>query len=113
MSILSRLLQCHVKQVVGEIVIKTVDDLLPSLVDEIAVAKFERGPNLELTNAGFGLALSIALRKHWPDLDGETAARWLWDYISTPFGSKGHDWTYSAAKEIAAQYVSEFGERAA
>lgn len=105
-------LNAVISRVVSETIVKVVDERLPSLIEEIMTAKFEREPNVNLTNAGFGWALSIALRKHWPNLDGKTAARWLWDYIDVPYGSKGYVWTYAAAREIAAQYVSDFGEAA-
>lgn len=101
-----------ISKTVRETIIKAIDDRLPALLEEIMTDKFEREPNLELTNAGFGWALSIALRKHWPDIDRGTAARWLWEYVGVPHGRKGYEWTYAAAQEIAAQYVSDFGEAA-
>ncbi|MBP2560805.1 hypothetical protein J2857_003574 [Neorhizobium galegae] len=105
-------LDAIIAEAVSETIIKVIDDCLPSLAEEVLTKKFEREPDLELTNAGFGWALSIALRKHWPDLDGETASRWLREYIAVPHGRKGYTWTYATACEIAAQYVSDFGEAA-
>lgn len=112
MSWLRRLVRRHVEKTVDQTVAKVVDEKLPTLVEKIITEKHEREPNLPLTEIGFSWALSIALRKHWPNLDGKTASRWLWDYIDVPFGAKGYRWSYAGAQELALQYVQEFGEAA-
>lgn len=112
MSWLRRLLRQHVEHTVDETIAKVIDDKLPALVEKIITEKYEHDPNLPLTETGFSWALSIALQKHWPEIDGKTAARWLWDYVDVPFGAKGYRWTYAGAQEIALQYVQEFGEEA-
>lgn len=99
-----------IEKTVTETIKKVIDDELPGLVEKIITEKYEKQPNLELTEVGFSWALSIALRKHWPQMDNKTASRWLWDYVGVPFGAKGYKWTYSGAKELASEYVQEFGE---
>lgn len=112
MSWLRRLVRKHVENTVDETIAKVIDDKLPALIEKIITEKYESDPNLELTETGFSWALSIALRKHWPQIDGETAARWLWDYVGVPFGAKGYQWTYAGAQGLALLYVQEFGEAA-
>ena len=112
MSWLRRLVRKHVEKTVTETITKVVDDKLPALIEKIITEKYEGDPNLPLTETGFSWALSIALRKHWPELDSKTAARWLRDYVGVPFGASGYRWTYAGAQELALQYVQEFGEAA-
>jgi hypothetical protein len=85
---------------------------LPKMIEQIVAEKLESTPDAPLSHSGFGWALSIALRKHWPDIDGGTAAQWLWGYVGVRFGSKGYVWTYAAAQDLARQYVEDFGEPA-
>lgn len=110
MSVVSALFQRRIRQEVDSIIVKVIDDLLPPRVEEVVAKRLEQMPTADLTSAGFGWALSIALRKHWPEIDGKTAARWLWDYVGVPFGTRGYGWTYADAREIASQYVAQFGE---
>jgi hypothetical protein len=75
------------------------------------VAKsLEQNPDADLTKIGFKWALGVALQKHWPDVPIHEGARWLMEYIDVPHGAPGYDWTATAAKEIALEYASEFGE---
>lgn len=76
-----------------------------------SLEKADRG-NIPLTESGFNWALAISLKKHWPDIDTPTAVKWLREYLDVPHGADGYDWTVSAAREIAAQYVADFGEAA-
>lgn len=110
MSWLRRIIRKEVEETVETTIKKVIDDKLPDLVSKVITEKYEADPNQPLTELGFSWALSIALRKHWPQVDGKTAARWLWEYIDVPFGAKGYRWTYAGAQELALQYVQEFGE---
>lgn len=110
MSILSRLIQRAVGEVIEQTIPRLLDEKLPSAIDEVAISVFAARPDAELTEAGFTLALSLALRAHWPDVGRCEAASWLWDYIGAPFGTAGYDWTPRAAAAIAASYVGDFSE---
>lgn len=112
MRFLSKFFRREIEDTVNDTVCKVVSDKLPALVEDIIAEKLSREPDLPLSNAGFGWALSIALRKHWPDVDGKTAAAWLWDYIGVPFGTSGYAWTFSAAQDVAREYAEQFGEAA-
>lgn len=111
MSFLSRAITRHVHKAVDEAIPRILDEKLPAIIDRIAKRRFAENPSVELTEAGFCLALSLALREHWPDLDRHTATYWLWDYLGVPFGAAGYSWTPAAAKELADAYVAEFGEQ--
>jgi hypothetical protein len=69
-----------------------------------------KDPNKELTPAGFYLACGIALKKHWPEVSFREGANWLIDYADVPVGTEGYFWNFNAAKDLAREYVSEFGE---
>ena len=112
MSWLHRIVRKEVEKTVDRTIKKVIDEKLPALVEKIITESYEREPDRPLTETGFSWALSIALRKHWPELDSKTAARWLRDYVGVPFGASGYRWTYAGAQELALQYVQEFGEAA-
>lgn len=91
-----------------------LSELFGSAIAESLIKSIEKADrdNLELTEVGFDWALAISLKRHWPDIDTQTAIRWLREYIGVPYGTAGYDWTVSAAREIAAQYAADFGEAA-
>lgn len=111
MGILRRIIDNHISSVIAEVVPKLLDERLPAIIDRIAADRFASDPAARLTEAGFGLAMSLALRAHWPELSRVEATRLMWEYVEVPFGADGYDWTPLGAKEIALAYASEFGER--
>lgn len=84
---------------------KLADAIALGLIKAVTV-----DPNRQLTDVGFKLACGIALKKHWPQVTIKDGSQWLLDYVEVPIGSEGYDWSFSAAKDIAREYVSEFGE---
>ncbi len=112
MSIFSKFFRSEIERSVKNAIEKVVDSKLPALVEDVISEKLAKTPDAHLTREGFGWALSIALRKHWPELDGPTAARWLWDYLDVPYGTTGYTWTYAAAQDLAREYAEQFGESA-
>lgn len=105
-------LQKSIRQIVDDTIMKEIDKQLPAITTDIIIKSIKSNPDRQLSDAGFGWALAIALQEHWPDLDRMTAVRWLREYVEVPTGTTGYDWSYSAAKSLAAQYVAEFGELA-
>ena len=92
---------------------KMLDRELPTIIDEHLAKRFAENPELQLTKVGMGAAMSLALRKHWPDIDRRTAIDWMWEYIEFSgirFGDPDYEWTPRAAEELALSYVQEFGE---
>lgn len=89
---------------------------LPALIGHAVAASVVKAvtndPDKPLSEIGFRWACAIALKQHWPDLDIRTASYWLTDYIGVPVGTPGYDWTYSAAQDLAREYVGQFGEAA-
>jgi len=110
LHLLRKLIRRRVAETVNETILNTVEARLPDIIEKCISEKLEGEPDLPLSHAGFGWALSIGLRKHWPDVDGKTAAQWMWEYLGVPHGRKGYTWTYAAACDLAAQYVSDFGD---
>lgn len=111
MSAIRRMIAKTVDEVIRDQVPKLLDQKLPAIIEKIASEKFTANPDAPLTEAGFGWALGLSLREHWPDVSTGQAAKWLWEYVGVPYGAKGYLWTPAAAAEVARQYVDDFGER--
>lgn len=109
-GVLRRILRSHVEKTVGETIMKVLDDRIPFLIEEILAERFKTRPNDPLSEVGFNWALALSLRLFWPDVSNAEAVRWLREYIEVPYGTAGHDWTASAAKLVASEYVNENGE---
>ena len=104
-----------VDKVVREEFPKMLDARLPAIIDEHLANSFAENPELQLTESGMGAAMSLALRKHWPDLDRKTSLDWMWEYVESSgiqFNDPACEWTPRAAEELAFSYVQEFGEAA-
>ena len=95
---------------VKEVFEKELDRRLPGIIEEILADRFKNRPDDPLSEVGFNWALALALREKWPAVPKQEAVRWLREYIEVPYGHKDYDWTPSAAKLIANEYVNEFGE---
>lgn len=91
-------------------VAKHLQTRVPEIIMEVAKEKFAANPHMLLSNAGFGMAMALELQGHWPDLDTETAAKWMWDYIGGGYEVAKSDWTPATAGRLARDYVSKFGE---
>lgn len=89
---------------------KVLDERLPSIIDECLMEKLSKYPYRQLNAVGFRWALALSLREMWPDVKNYEAVEWLEDYINTPYGTPGYDWSFSGAKTIALEYVNEVGE---
>lgn len=97
-------------EIIDETVKNTVSEViereLPILVPKAMKDCLEKTPDAQLNALGFSWAMAIALKEHWPDLDLKEASRLMWDYLDgIKFGDPGYSWSYSAAKELAHQYV--------
>lgn len=111
MNWLRKLVEQHVEKTVAETIETALSpERLEPIIVRIAAKRFAETPDAELTEAGFNLALGIALRKHWPHVSRHQATLWLLDYLGVPFGAAGYIWTPAAADDLARQYVTEFGE---
>ena len=110
MGSLSELIERQVSETIEREVPRLLDEKLPPIIDGIAASVFAARPDAELTEVGFNMALSLALRAHWPNIGRSEAACWLREYAGVPFGTDGYDWTPRAAKTIAAAYVSDFSD---
>jgi hypothetical protein len=89
---------------------RQLDQRLPSIIEDILADRFKNRPDNPLSEVGFNWALALSLRALWPNVTNAEAVRWLREYIDTPHGAAGYDWTPSAAKLIAYEYVNEVGE---
>lgn len=99
-----------IEETVSITVERTIEAILPPIVERMIGEILRKDPNHRLSKVGFGWALSMALREHWPGLDNVTAAQTLWEYIDVPYGDPSFVWTFSGAQELAREYVEEFGE---
>lgn len=90
----------------------TLPELFGKVVAESIVKAVAAEPDRQLSPIGFRWACAIALKKYWPDMDVRTAAYWLTDYVGVPIGTTGYVWTFSAAQDLAREYVEQFGEAA-
>jgi hypothetical protein len=93
-----------------------LDKQIPKIVDDHLRKRFAECPHAQLSERGFGAAMSLALRSHRPDLDRRTALEWMWEYLDmagVEYGDNGYEWTPVAAAELAKLYVQECGEFAA
>lgn len=73
----------------------------------------ELKPETQLTFAGFLNVFAVFLCDIWPDLDNNTAQIWCAEYLKMAdvrFGSESYFWTACAARDLAKQYVDEYGE---
>ena len=94
---------------------KMLDRELPGIIEGHLNKRFIDNPDMPLSEAGFGWAMILSLRKLWPDLDRKTASKWMWGYLHSAgitFGDPDYDWTPRAARDLARSYVEEFGEAA-
>lgn len=107
---ISRLLRKLVAESVPKAIQKVLDERLPSLIEEIMEKKFRENPDMPLSEVGFNWALYLALKKHWADIDGASAVKWLREYIDVPYGHPDYFWTPAAANLIASEYVMECGD---
>ena len=83
---------------------------LPAIIEDVLAERFKNRPNDNLSEVGFNWALALSLRALWPDVRNAEAVRWLREYIEAPYGDPGYDWSPSAAKVIAQEYVNDVGE---
>lgn len=102
MSILRSMVQSEIE--------RQIDKRLPSLIEEILAERFKTRPDYPLSEVGFNWALALSLRAMWPDVSNAEAVRWLREYIEVPYGTAGYDWSASADKLVAYEYVNEVGE---
>jgi hypothetical protein len=109
MSVLDRLIRRKVEEVVKQV----IDERLPAMVAASMAKTFARHPDCQLTKAGFEWAFIIAINDRWPATPADICRLWLWDYLDARYGAPGYAWTARAARLLADQYVSEFGEVAA
>lgn len=112
MGILERLgIRKRIEEVVKETINTELDKYLRRELPKIMMKTFERTPKQDLTELGFNWALALYLQDIWPDVDMRDAVRWLREYIGVPYGHKDYAWNAAAAKLIAFEYASDFGER--
>lgn len=91
-------------------IFEKVEADLPNIVHGRLVENFRAQPDQQLPAGWFDLCLAHCLKQHWPDVDDDTAVRWLREYIGVKHGTRGYDWSYSAAEAVANEYASTFGE---
>lgn len=106
-------LSSHIEKFVDASIRKAVDEKLPGAIRRILRERVFSDLNRPLTKAGFGWALSFALRDHWPEISDAEAASTLWKYLDfagASFGDDDYEWTSGAAIALAAEYAGQFGE---
>lgn len=110
------LIKRHVEDAVAEALRTKVPAIVsakaPAIIAEHLRKRFSEEPKAELTEAGFVWAFHLALEEMWPSVDIKTSSSWLWEFIEAPFGIDGYEWTPRAARELANEYVQQFGEAA-
>lgn len=89
---------------------KAMAEQLEKTLPSILMENFEKTPDRQLNEAGFNWALYLYLKKDWPDVGKYESVRWLREYLEVPYGDPEYSWTASAAKQLADEYVREFGE---
>lgn len=109
-GLLDRWVRKEVEKTFPQAMKKALDDALPRLVHDQMRKLFREKPDQPLTEVGFNWALAFALQEFWPDVPNQEAVRWLREYIEVPHGHPDYAWSYSAAQQIAAEYVNEVGE---
>ncbi|QQM29347.1 hypothetical protein JET14_13540 [Martelella lutilitoris] len=87
-----------------------INEALENKIHELAPSVLSKRPNDHLTEGGWNLALIVAMQELWPDTPKSDAIAMLQDYVGAEYGDEGHEWTFSAARDLAREYVSEFGE---
>lgn len=104
------LLRKFVQTRIESVVTTHLEKRLPSLIEEVLLEKFKENPSKPLSYVGFNWALALSLKEFWPDVPNAEAVVWLNEYTGIPYGTKGYDWSYAGAKDIARDYVNEVGE---
>lgn len=102
MSALQSVIQASMK--------RALDKVLPSFVEKAMQSALDSNPDRQLKEIGFRWAFALRIRHHWPDVSLKEASYWLNDYMPSKFGDPEYDWSANAARELADDYVREFGE---
>ncbi|PZO78458.1 MAG: hypothetical protein DI629_12230 [Mesorhizobium amorphae] len=112
-ALIDSIVRRHVGPIIDKTVAQTVEEEVPRLVREALERVFLKQPNAPLTKDGFAWAIVIEMQKHWPDVPGPTAVRWIMDEIGVPFGAVGHGWSAADAQDLVREYISAYGEEKA
>jgi hypothetical protein len=111
-SLFSALTRKHAEDGIQQAVDQFSKETLPGLVEDALIKNFKDNPDRRLQEGWFNLSLARCLQVHWPDIDDQTAIRWLREYIGARYGNPRYRWTYSAAEAVAYEYAQTFGEPA-
>ncbi|MGV0879504.1 hypothetical protein V6767_20425 [Martelella sp. FLE1502] len=112
MSILEDVIYRHVNDRLTGVIEDALDKAIEERLLIVAPKVFARTPDRELTRGGWNLALMCAMREHWPDYQPHKAVADLSSYLDAKFGDPAYTWTYNAARNLAREYVADFGEPA-
>jgi hypothetical protein len=107
---LNWLFRRKIEESVSVAIAQAIDRRLPAIIEDILADRFKNRPDDPLSEVGFNWAFALSLREFWPDVSNADAVRFLREYIEVPYGTDGYDWTPSAARLIATEYVNEVGE---